>query len=86
MAKAALGMTNPDLASNFPIVCDSCLSPSKLGDTAKSLNLPNMRLLDLDRGSRKMVPPVGIITNPRMKNPHLNTLRDTMFEFNVNVM
>ena len=33
-----------------------------------------------------MVPPVGIITNPRMKNPHLNTLRDTMFEFNVNVL
>ena len=86
VAKAALGMTNPDLASKFPIVCDSCLSPSKLGDTAKSLNLPNMRLLDLDRSSRKKVPPVGIITNPRMKNPHLNTLRDTMFEFNVNVL
>ena len=86
VAKAALGMTNPVTASNFPPVCDSCLSPSKLGDTAKSLNLPNLRLLDLDRSGRKKVPPpVGIITNPRMKNPHLSTLRDTMFEFNVNL-
>ena len=87
VAKAALGMTNPATASNFPVVCDSCLSPSKLGDTAKSLNLPNMRLLDLDRvGQKKVPPPVGIITNPRMKNPHLNTLRDTMFDFNVKVL
>ena len=77
-------MTNPATASNFPLVCDSCLSPSKLEYTAQSLNLPNTRLLDLDRSTRKKVPPVGIITNPRVKNPHLNTLRDTMFEFNVN--
>ena len=52
------------------------------GNTAKSLNLPNLRLLDLDRGQKKVPNPNGIITNPRMKNPHLNTLRDTMFEFN----
>ena len=46
-----------------------------------------MRLLDLDRVVQKKVPPpVGIITNPRMKNPHLNTLRDTMFDFNVKVL
>jgi len=82
VAKAALGMTNPATASDFPVVCDSCLSPSKLGNTAKSLNLPNLRLLDLDRGQKKVPNPNGIITNPRMKNPHLNTLRDTMFEFN----
>ena len=31
VAKAALGMTNPATASDFPVVCDSCLSPSKLG-------------------------------------------------------
>ena len=87
VAKAALGMTNPAMASDFPVVCDSCLSPSKLGNTAKSLNLPNLRLLDLDRVAQGKVPnPVGIKTNPRVKNNHLNTLRDTMLEFNVAVL
>ena len=76
VAKVALGMTNP--ASDMPVVCDSCLSPSKLGETAKSLNLPNIKLID---ASQSKVQPSGIKTNPRMKNPLLNTLRDTMFEF-----
>ena len=76
VAKAALGMTNP--ASDLPLVCDSCLSPSKLGETAKSLNLPNLKLID---AAQSKVQPSGIKTNPRMKNPLLSTLRDTMFEF-----
>ena len=81
VAKAALGITNP--AMELPVVCDSCLSPSKLGETAKSLNLPNLKIIDI---SQSKVQPSGIKTNPRMKNPMLNTLRDTMFEFTVNAM
>ena len=73
VAKAALGITNP--AMDLPVVCDSCLSPSKLGETAKSLNLPNLKIIDI---SQSKVQPSGIKTNPRMKNPMLNTLRDTI--------
>ena len=81
VAKVALGITNP--AMDLPVVCDSCLSPSKLGETAKSLNLPNLKIIDI---SQSKFQPSGIKTNPRMKNPMLHTLRDTMFEFTVNAI
>merc|ERR1719154_558157 len=67
-------MTNP--ASALPVVCDICLSPSKFGETSRSLKLPliGQELLTL---SRKMSPS-GIVTNPRMKNPLLLSLRESM--------
>jgi len=74
MTKTVLGMTMT--ASDHPVVCDTCLSPSKLGDTTRSLNLP---LLGFGNDLRqRKISPSGIMTNPRMKNPMLSTLRETM--------
>ena len=79
MTKAALGMTNP--AVNFPTVCDTCLSPSRLGETSKSLKLPPIGIvqqLDMAETSGKKSPKSlsGIRTNPRMMNSMLPTLRE----------
>jgi len=76
MTKTALGMTNP--ASNHPVVCDTCLSPSKLGDTTRSLNLPYIGIAGGSDLRQRKMSPSGIVTNPRMKNPMLTTLRETM--------
>jgi len=72
ITKTALGISNQVV----PAVCDTCLSPSKLGDTTRSLNLPVLGI-ENDIRQRKMSPS-GIITNPRVKNPMLTTLRETM--------
>ena len=75
ITKAALGMTNP--APDHPVVCDQCLSPSKFGETSRSLKLPLIGIGPDLHGHRKMSPS-GIVTNPRMKNPLLTTLREAM--------
>jgi len=72
ITKTALGISTHVV----PAVCDTCLSPSKLGDTTRSLNLPVLGI-ENDIRQRKMSPS-GIITNPRVKNPMLTTLRETM--------
>jgi len=74
MTKTVLGMTNP--VSDHPIVCDTCLSPSKLGETTRSLNLPGVGF-ETDLRQRRLSPS-GIVTNPRMKNQMLTTLRENM--------
>jgi len=68
ITKTALGLTNP--TSNIPIVCDSCLSPSKLGDTSRTLKLPNLTIGNELRQRR----PSGIRTNPRSMNTYLHTM------------
>ena len=72
-------MTNP--AVNIPTVCDTCLSPSRLGETSKSLKLPPIGIvqqLDMAETSGKKSPKSlsGIRTNPRMMNSMLPTLRE----------
>merc|ERR1719470_598274 len=76
ITKTALGMTNP--ASNHPVVCDTCLSPSKLGETTRSLNLPYIGIAEGSDLRQRRMSPSGIVTNPRMKNPMLTTLREAM--------
>jgi len=68
ITKTALGLTNP--TSNVPIVCDSCLSPSKFGDTSRTLKLPNLTIGNELR-QRK---PSGIKTNPRSMNTYLQNM------------
>merc|ERR1719318_1475199 len=69
-------MTNP--ASNHPVVCDTCLSPSKLGETTRSLNLPYIGIAEGSDLRQRRMSPSGIVTNPRMKNPMLTPLREAV--------
>jgi len=71
ITKTALGISTHVV----PAVCDTCLSPSKLGDTTRSLNLP---IIGIENIRQRKMSPSGIITNPRVKNPMLTTLRETM--------
>merc|ERR1719431_64001 len=71
ITKTALGISNQVV----PAVCDTCLSPSKLGDATRSLNLP---VLGIENIRQRKKSPSGIITNPRVKNSMLTTLRGAM--------
>ena len=53
VAKAALGMTNPATASDFPVVCDSCLSPSKLGFVDETIECISYRFINSQYCLRK---------------------------------